>query len=196
MFNLARLMVSNAVQQVKPQFASLITMALPLFLISYTFLLDRTIGLLLILVLTGVLKASYSRVALDVIENKKTALNQAFSGFTYFKNSLGVFLLSLVFIIAGFLLFIIPGFIVMIWLSQSFFILAENPEMEPMDVFHESRRLIKGHEIPLIIIAVFFGIISVTLGIVGLPVIGVFLFPLQYVALANFYKYIKSNQIT
>lgn len=154
---------------------------------------NKVIGLLLVLLFTGAFKTGLSKICLSLIRKQPVELLDVIYGFKIFKNSLGVFLLSLVFIVLGMFLFIIPGIIIMIWLSQSFFILVENPTLEPLEVFKKSRELIRGKELDYFVLILFFTLITLTLVYTKLFVIGLFVGPIQYVVFANFYSNLKNR---
>ena len=158
---------------------------------------NLTAGLLTMLVVSGPLKLSHAIFNLKVIRNQDLSLNVISEGFKNFKSALGVFLLTTIFVVLGCVLFLIPGIIVMIRLSMVYFILSENPELEPLEVLNRSNALMKGKEFQLIskLFPLFVAIlIGVSLVLTGVTFAGILMVPINvilYVALANFYESIK-----
>lgn len=186
-------LIKKSVLDLRGYFSILLLASLPLSFLPLVIQENKIIGMLLLLVLSGPLKAGLSKLSLAIVDKQPLKLSFFLEGFTYFKNSLGVFLLSLVFIIGGLFLLIIPGIIVAIWLSQSYFVLAENPTLEPMDVFKKSKELIKGSELQLFLIMLFFTSISLLLILSKLTLVSLLIVPIQYVTLTNFYHFLKNK---
>lgn len=166
--------------------------SLPLNLLPSFFIYDRTIGLLLILLFSGALRVGISKVVLSIVNKQAVHVSYILDGFKNFKNSLGVFLLSMIFIGLGLVCFIIPGIIIFIWLSQAFFILVEHPELEPLEVFKKSKEMMKGHEVHYFIIFLIFTLISLAFVFLNLMFLSLLITPIQYIVFANFYKNIKN----
>lgn len=180
--------VKKSILDLKSYWSIAFLASLFISLLSLSVQYDKTIGLLLLLIFTGPFKSGISKISLDILEKKEISISHIFDGFKIFKNSLGVFLLSTVFIVLGLICFIVPGIIIMIWLSQSFFVLVENPMLEPLEVFKKSREIIKGKEVDYFLLLLFFTLITVLLFFTKLFFIGLLITPIQYVAFANFYK--------
>lgn len=166
--------------------------SLPYLFQSAGFLINFKIGVLIVLLLSGPLKAGLSFIAIKIIQNKRFILSDTFIGFNFYKNALGTFLLFFVFLIIGLFLFVIPGLLVLVWLSQSFFVLVENPTMEPLDVFRKSKAMMKGNEVLLIVTVTPFLIVSFLLFYFQLQIFSIYILPFQYVLLAKFYQHIKT----
>ena len=165
--------------------------SLPLSLLPGFMVLDKTIGLFLILVLSGSLRAGLSKITLNIVNKQPVKFSYIFEGFTYFKHALGVFLLSMLFIGLGLVCFIIPGIVIFIWLSQAFFILVENPSLEPIEIFKISKKMMRGNEVKYFTIFIVFIVISVILILFNLLFISLLVVPVQYIIFANFYNSIK-----
>ncbi|MBQ0136366.1 MAG: DUF975 family protein [Oscillospiraceae bacterium] len=94
----------------------------------------------------------------------------------------------------GFLFFIVPGVIASYAFSMTFYVLAENPDMDAFDALKESRRLMKGHKWQLFCLQFSFigwAILSAcTLGIGSL-----FLTPYMEIATSAFYKQISKPEV-
>jgi len=77
-------------------------------------------------------------------------------GFKYFRNALGVYVMTLMRIFLWSLLFIIPGIIASFRFSQAFFILADDPEKDPLTCLSESDMMMRGNKTNLLYILVGF----------------------------------------
>lgn len=183
--------LKKSFQDLKRFWSIVLLASMPLSLLPSFLIVNKTVGLLLVLIFTGVLRLSLSKVTLFIAQGKIVKISQIFDGFYQFKNSLGVFLLSMVFIAFGLLLLIIPGIIIFIWLSQSFFILAEHPELEPLEVFKKSKELMKGHEVYYFLFFIAFICLSLIFVWIKLPFLSFLLVPLEYTFFANFYLSLK-----
>lgn len=69
-----------------------------------------------------------------------------FSYGKYFFKLLGLHILITVLTFIGFLLLIIPGVIIIYAYSQSYYIMAENPELSITECMKKSRQLMNGHK--------------------------------------------------
>ncbi|MGY5352169.1 DUF975 family protein [Wenyingzhuangia sp. IMCC45533] len=183
--------IKKSVIDLKGYWSVALLSSLLVSLLPVTIQYHKILGLLLILIFSGPLRAGIFKIALLIVNKKDVHITHVFEGFKFFKNAMGVFLLSLVFIIGGMLLFIIPGIIAMIWLSQSFFILVENPELEPLEVFKMSKNLMRGNEFNFFGLFIVFTLITVLLALSKLVMLAFLVAPIQYVAFANFYQHLK-----
>ena len=185
--------IKKSITDLKGYWNIAILASLLMGLLPMTIQYNKTLGLLLVLLFSGALKAGVSKISLLIVNKQKLEFLNIFDGFYMFKNALGVFLLSMVFIALGLICFIVPGIIIMIWLSQSFFILIENPSLEPLEVFKKSKALIKGHEFQFFVLIIIFSLLTVLLILSKLFILSLFISSIQYVVLANFYLNLKGN---
>lgn len=185
--------IKKSIKDLKFFWGVVLLASLPVTLLPNIFLINKTLGLFLILVLSGALRVGLSKICLTVVEKKPINLAFILDGFLYFKNALGVFLLSTIFIVLGLFAFIIPGIVIAIFLSQSYFILAENPKIEPLEIFKKSRNLIKGFELQYFLLLLLFTSISVIFFLINLRFLSILIVPIQYIAMTNFYKILKEN---
>lgn len=95
----------------------------------------------------GVFSTGLCRFLLNIVTNSKDPeINDLFSCFNIYFKTLGLNILIGIFAFIGFIFFIVPGVIILIMLSQSFFILAEDPSKSIMDCIKESARMMDGHK--------------------------------------------------
>lgn len=73
-------------------------------------------------------------------------LTEIFNGFTRWIDSVVLMLVIAIFTFLWSLLFIIPGIIKSISYSMAFYILADNPDMKPMEALQWSKRITYGHK--------------------------------------------------
>jgi uncharacterized membrane protein len=152
----------------------------------------------------------------NLSEHKEAKISDLFA---YFKNSFGttfvLALLKYIFILLWTLLLIVPGIIASFAYSQAEYLLAENPDMKPMEAIKQSKEMMKGKKWKLFCLNFSFigwyllvyvagaaiamigaaGAMTVfaTLGIVVSSVGMLFLLPYVYTADAAFYLDAKNN---
>lgn len=143
-------------------------------------------------IIAGPLSIGLCRVYLGMSKGVKANFGTFFSGFKCFWKSLGLYLLVIIFTLLWTLLFIIPGIIKVYSYSQAFYILAENPEMSPLECIKESQRLMKGHKWEFFVLELSFILwsllTSVTFGLAGIYVV-----PYMTMTFTNFYLALKAN---
>ncbi|MBR4150008.1 MAG: DUF975 family protein [Firmicutes bacterium] len=81
-----------------------------------------------------------------------------FDGFSHFRNALGVYVMVMIRIFLWSFLFIIPGIIAAFRFSMAFFVLADDPEKDPLTCLRESDMMMRGNKTNLLyILAGFIG---------------------------------------
>ena len=97
-----------------------------------------------------------------------------------------------IFVLLWSLLLIIPGIIMAYAYSQSFRIMAENPELSAMECIKESKRIMNGRKMDLFVLQLsFIGwilLVAVTLGIAA-----IYVYPYMMLTETNFYHRIKEG---
>ena len=145
------------------------------------------------LILGGPLMLGWALWALGVNRNQDFDYNKIFEGFNNFGNSLVTYLLMVIFIILWTLLFIIPGIIKGLAYSQTFYILADKPDIKPMEALRQSEAMMKGNKTKYFLLILLFFLLALacllTLGIGFL-----FLIPLIQVTTARFYQELKGGE--
>ncbi len=147
------------------------------------------------LIIGGPLTFGLSAFFLSLSRRQEARLSQLFDGFNYFVNILKAYLFMSLFILLWTLLFIIPGLVAGLSYSQTFFILADNPQMEGREALKKSKALMAGNRWRLIFL---FGRFSgwFLLGILSLGIGFLWIFPYLFTTLSFFYNDIKENNIT
>lgn len=152
------------------------------------------VGPIAVLIITGPLGLGLAYFSLSISRNQDAKLEQIFEGFNNFVTALVAYLLMLLFIFLWMLLLIIPGIMAAIAYSMTFYILADDPSIKPMDAIDKSKKMMDGYKWKYFCLGLrFFGLALLCLLTLGIGFL--WLFPYMYVTMANFYEYIKSNPI-
>jgi uncharacterized membrane protein len=80
-----------------------------------------------------------------ISRNIPVEIGNIFDGFKKFGNAIGAYILILVIVILGIVLLIVPGIIAALALSQTYYIMNDNPEMSITDAMQKSHEMMKGH---------------------------------------------------
>ncbi|MBD3316619.1 MAG: DUF975 family protein [Chitinivibrionales bacterium] len=119
-------------------------------------------------------------------------LTRMFEGFKRFPTALATYLLMILLIIFWLLLLIIPGIIASLSYSMTFYILADDEQIGPMDAINKSKEMMKGHKVRLLMLMLrFLGwafLCVLTLGIGFL-----WLTPYVNTSVAAFYEEIRPD---
>jgi len=141
--------------------------------------------------IAGPLAVGGAFFALNIVREQAAKTDDLFFGFNNnLGNSILAYLLVFVFAFIGFILLIIPGIIVALALSQTWFILAENPSMDSYEAIIKSKNMMKGYKWQYFKI----GLRLFGLGLLCLLTLGIgflWLMPYQYVVYAKFYEEVK-----
>lgn len=145
------------------------------------------------LLIAGPLAVGVAIFSLNFARDENPKINNIFDGFQNFGKAIGAYLLMILGIMIGFLLLIVPGFILAIGLSQTFFILADDPDIGIMDALQKSWSMMDGHKFDLFVLGLRFipwaFLCIFTLGI-GL----LWLMPYMQVTFAKFYNSIRYGE--
>lgn len=104
------------------------------------------IGPFIVLFITAPLTLGFAILFLNVARDNQPEVGQLFAGFSNYWPSLGVYFLTTIFVFLWMLLLIIPGIIASIAYSQSYYLLADHPNLSPSDAIDSSKVLMKGHK--------------------------------------------------
>jgi uncharacterized membrane protein len=153
----------------------------------------KQLGSLITIVITGPLSLGITAFYLALVHGQTPKLAAIFDGFRNFLNAFLTYLLMMVFVILWLLLLIVPGIIAALSYALSFYILAENPAMVPMEVLRRSKQMMNGYKLKLFYLGLRFigwGILCIfTLGIGFL-----WLIPYAMTSVTLFYEDVKSRQ--
>ena len=171
-------------------------LAIGTFLIYYLISMGASIipyaGQILAILIAGPLAVGAAFFSLKITRDQEAKTDDLFFSFNNnLGNSILAYLLLTIFVTIGIFLLIIPGIIVAFALSQTFFILAENPSMDSYSAVVKSKDMMKGYKwqyfkISLRLMLLFF-LCLFTFGIGFL-----WWWPYQNVVLAKFYEEVKA----
>ncbi len=143
------------------------------------------------LIISGPLMLGLSSIYLAVArEGKKPTIEDLFSGFNQFGQSLVLYLLITIFVTLWTLLLIVPGIIKAISYSQAFYILSDHPGMTASEALDESKRIMEGHKMDYFVLMLSF-ILWILLGSVTCGLAYIYVGPYMTTTGVNFYEKIK-----
>ena len=149
-------------------------------------------GQIISLLISGPLAVGGAFFALNIVRDQQAKTDDLFFSFNNnLGNSILAYLLVFVFVFIGFILLIIPGIIVGLALSQTWFILADNPSMDSYSAVIKSKDMMNGFKWQYFKI----GLRLFVLGLLCLLTLGIgflWLIPYQYVVYAKFYEEVKA----
>jgi uncharacterized membrane protein len=148
------------------------------------------------LLINGALFLGLSIYFLKLIRKEEHSFDDAFSGFNHFGNALGVYFLSGLFIFLWTMLLIIPGIIKALAYSQTFYILADHPELGPLECITLSRRMMKGAKGKLFAMGFGFALLIMLAIFLTLGIGMLWLGPFIKTSRAQFYQDLKENYHT
>ena len=140
-------------------------------------------------------KAGVYYCAKDALKTKKVSLEKIFDGYkgNWLRYVAADVLIKLI-VLAGMLLLIVPGVIWHYAYSQTFFILAENPEMTATEAMAKSKEMMVGYKFKLFVLNLsFIGhmlLSAITCGIWGILVYQ----PYYLLTITNFFLFLKQKQ--
>jgi uncharacterized membrane protein len=146
-----------------------------------------------LLVVDGPIMLGIAFVYLKLVRKEKYEFDDLFDGFKHFGVACITYLVMVVFILLWAILLIVPGIIAALGYSQTFFLLADNPSLRPLEALKKSKEMMMGYKwqyfrflcrfIPWFVLAL------LPLGI-GL----LWFIPYFATAQANFYEKLKGNE--
>jgi len=142
------------------------------------------------LLISGPLALGLAMFALKLSRNENAELSNIFDGFPHFVNALVAYLLMMIAVVIGMIFLIVPGIIAAFGLSQTWFILADNPEMSGMDALKKSWEIMDGHKMDYFVLVLRF-LPWMFLCIFTLGIGFLWLMPYMQVTLAKFYDTLR-----
>ncbi len=146
------------------------------------------------LIIGGPLVLGLYIFSLKLARKQDVRLEQLFEGFKNYGTALGAYLLMILFVILWMLLLIIPGFIASISYSQTFYIIAEDETIGPMEAIVKSKKMMYGYKWKYFLLNLSF-IGWILLSILTLGIGFLWLFPYMQVSRARFYDLVKNNNM-
>jgi len=146
------------------------------------------------LIVGGPLSLGLAMLFLNMARGRGGDLGDLFRGFNQFGLTLGAYLLRVLIIVAGLILFIVPG---VIWALQYFYTMYTivDGEKTSLGALRASKRITKGNLLSLFLFSLFFGVFNIlgmALCFVGVLVTG----PVSIMAMALLYnKFAEAHQM-
>lgn len=131
-------------------------------------------------------------VYLDVAKGEGVEVRRLFDGFSYFVKAIVLSILIGVFTLLWSLLLIVPGIIKSFSYSMAFYILAENPDMSPMEALNESKRMMDGHKWEYFVLSLSF-ILWILLSYVTCGIALIYVIPYMETTITLFYLNLKGD---
>lgn len=150
------------------------------------------LGPIAILVVTGAMEYGQRRFFLSYARHEPADLGLAFTGFRNFGRYFLAFLLITVFTLLWMLLLFVPGIIKSYSYSMTWFILADNPGMDPAEAMDRSMAMMDGCKWKLFCLGLrFLGWFLLAILTCGIGLLWVM--PYMYTAIAYFYDDVKGR---
>ena len=147
-------------------------------------------GWIIGLLISGAMSLGLAIFALSLSRKQDAKLTQIFDGFQKFGVGLGAYILKFIFVILWSILLIVPGIIATFAYSMTYYIIAENESISPLEAISKSKEMMRGNKWKFFCLMFrFFGwglLCILTLGIGFL-----WLFPYMFVSVAQFYDDLK-----
>lgn len=148
----------------------------------------------LMFLIIGPLALGYTIFVLSISRGGEAKFEQLFEGFESFGKSFVTYLLMTIFVFLWMLLLIIPGIIAAFSYAMTFFILADEPQIAPMDALRKSKQIMKGYKLKLFYLMLrFFGWAVLCIFTLGIGFL--WLEPYVQVSIAKFYDDIKNDAL-
>ena len=146
--------------------------------------------------ITGPLMFGNARCFLAIGRGQEVQVSMLFDGFKHFVNTMLAGILFVLALVGGLFLFVIPGIIVGVGLSQTFYIMADNPEMECTEALKESWGLVmKGGFFWKVFGMGSLQLFVVMAGFIALIIGVLFAVPVVYTASGLLYDEIKASRL-
>jgi len=145
------------------------------------------LGWILSILSTGPLTVGFKKYFLRLLRKERVELNQLFDGFSCFAPAFIASILCAIFTLLWTLLLVIPGIIAAFSYSMTFFIIADNPQIDGLQAIRRSKEMMRGHKLRLFCLGCRF-IGWFFLGILTLGIGFFWIAPYWTTALAAFYQ--------
>lgn len=144
-------------------------------------------GLIVSVIISGAFSLGLAMFALAIARGEDARVAMVFQGFGRFGVALGASLLMGVFVILWTLLLIIPGIIALLSYAQTYYIIADNESIGPLEAITRSKQIMRGNKGKLFCLGLrFFG--WILLGCVTLGIGFLWIAPYMSVSFARFYE--------
>lgn len=153
------------------------------------------IGKLIGFIIAGPMSVGLAIFALALSRKEEATLGQLFEGFKNFGLALGVYFLMGIFVLLWTLLLIVPGIMAALAYSQTFYIIAEDDSIGPLEAIAKSKEMMNGNKWKFFLLGFrFLGWFLLSILTFGIGFL--WFFPYTMVSLAKFYDDIKEKEST
>jgi uncharacterized membrane protein len=150
------------------------------------------LGIVLSFLIGGPLALGLAIFCLAFSRNQDARIEQLFQGFRWFWTSFAAYLLMGLFTVLWMLLLIVPGIIASISYAMTFFIMADNPNIAPLEAISLSKKMMYGYKWKYFcLLWRFFGWFLLTILTCGIGML--WLGPYVYVSISKFYDDINGS---
>lgn len=150
------------------------------------------IGFIASLLISGPLVVGLSLVFLELARQSSAEVGQLFHGFSRFGTALGAYLLLTLFIVLWSLLLVIPGIIATYAYAMTYFVIADDSTVGPLQAITRSKEMMRGRKWKLFCLFWrFFG--WMILSILTLGIGFLWLGPYMQTSLAHFYDDVRQG---
>ena len=147
----------------------------------------------LVILVGSIVGLGYAKFNLTLFENEKVDFRMIFSERKRYKECFMLYLLQIIYVTVGSLLFVIPGIIARYANILGAYIMVENPEMSAREALAKSREIMKGNKWRLFCLSFSF-IGWDILAYLSFGIGHLFLCPYEEAAVAAFYNEVKSSK--
>ena len=149
-------------------------------------------GGIIVTLIAGSMSIGLAIFSLSLSRKQDATLSQIFSGFQKFGVGLGTYILQLIFIVLWSLLLIVPGIIAGLSYSMTYYIIAENDSIGPLEAITKSKEMMRGNKWKFFCLSFrFFGWALLCILTIGIGYL--WLFPYVIVSFAQFYDDLKEH---
>lgn len=144
------------------------------------------------ILIAGPFALGFAIFSLNFSRDRNPEISNIFDGFKNFGNALAAYIIMSLIIGLGLILLIIPGIILALGLSQTMFILADEPEIGPVEALKKSWEMMKGYKADYFVLGLYF-IPWALLCILTLGIGILWLGPWMQVTYAHFYDALRGG---
>lgn len=128
------------------------------FVVMVACQLIPVVGGIVAILISGAMSIGLAIFALSLSRRQEAKLSQLFYGFKKFGVGLVAYLLQLVFVLLWMLLLIIPGIIAGLSYAMTYYIIADNDSIGPLEAIKKSKEMMRGNKWKLFCLGLrFFG---------------------------------------
>jgi uncharacterized membrane protein len=146
------------------------------------------------LLIAGPLTLGLITFSLAIARNQDADIGQLFLGFRRMEVAILAYILVAIYTILWLLLLIVPGIVAAISYSQTFYIIAEDPDIRPSEAIDKSKKMMDGYKLKYFYLCLRF-ILLALLCILTLGIGFLWLMPYIQVTNAKFYDDVKSQVV-